>query len=76
MEHYVTLDEAQNHLDQLIDAAVNGETVLIMKDGDQIVQLVPVNRRTAQPHFGSGRGLMVMADDFDEPLPDFDEYMR
>jgi antitoxin (DNA-binding transcriptional repressor) of toxin-antitoxin stability system len=75
MEHRVTLDEAQTHLDELIDAAVSGETVLIIKDGDQTVQLVPVNHHSARPHFGSGRGLMVMADDFDEPLPDFDEYM-
>jgi antitoxin (DNA-binding transcriptional repressor) of toxin-antitoxin stability system len=34
MEQRVTLDEAQTHLDELIDAAVSGETVLIIADVD------------------------------------------
>ena len=29
-----------------------------------------------KPQFGSGRGMFVMHDDFDEPLEDFDEYMN
>ena len=28
-----------------------------------------------RPRFGSARGLIKMADDFDEPLEDFAEYM-
>jgi prevent-host-death family protein len=76
MEQRVTLDEAQTHLDELIDAAVSGETVLIIKDGEHAVQLVPVAPPAARPIFGSGRGLMSMADDFDEPLADFAEYSR
>ena len=27
------------------------------------------------PKFGSGRGLFIIKDDFDEPLDDFKEYM-
>lgn len=34
--------------------------------------VVPVARR----HFGSAKGLIVMADDFDEPLADFNVYLR
>ncbi len=75
MVHHVTLDEAQAQLTDLIDAAVSSETVLITKNSDQIVQLVPVSEQAGQSQFGSGRGLMVMADDFDEPLADFDAYM-
>lgn len=29
-----------------------------------------------KPQFGSGKGMFVMHDDFDEPLKDFDEYMN
>ena len=76
MVHRVTLDEAQAQLTELVDAAVSGETVLITSNDDQVVQLVPVGNRGGHPQFGSGKGLMVMADDFDEPLADFDEYMR
>lgn len=28
-----------------------------------------------QRQFGAGKGLIIMADDFDEPLEDFKEYM-
>jgi prevent-host-death family protein len=76
MVHRVSVDEAQDQLAQLIDAAVEGDVVLISKNGDQIVQLIPVAASaSASPQFGSGAGLMVMADDFDEPLADFAEYM-
>jgi prevent-host-death family protein len=73
--HAVTLDEAKLKLVDLVEAAISGETVLITKDGQQ-VQLVPVARSSQQPQFGSARGQIWMADDFDAPLPDFDEYMR
>lgn len=29
-----------------------------------------------KPKFGSGKGMFVMHDDFDEPLEDFAEYMN
>lgn len=29
-----------------------------------------------KPKFGSGKGMFVMHDDFDEPLEDFEEYMN
>ena len=76
MEQRVTLDEAQAQLNELIDAAMSGETVLITQGSHRIVQLVPVSERVGRPRFGSGQGQMIMADDFDEPLDDFQEYMR
>lgn len=70
MERY-TLQEAQTHLDKLIEAAQHGETVLILDDQDRAVQLVPV--RGAGPRkAGSARGQIRMAADFDAPLSDFD----
>ncbi len=71
------LDDARAHLSDLIDAAVRGEEVLIAADGveeTRIVKLVVVQRRTRRPKFGSARGLVSVAEDFDAPLPDFDEY--
>ena len=71
----VKLDEAQACLHELIDAAISGEKVLIIKDGQQAVQLVPVPHPIPHRQFGSAKGLIVMADDFDAPLTDFDDYM-
>ncbi len=71
----VTVDEAKHQLVDLVDAAIGGETVVITKDG-QHVQLVALPQRTGRPQFGSARGQIQMADDFDASLADFDEYMR
>ena len=72
----VSLDEAKTQLPDLVDAALNGDEVVIAKDNQQLVKLVmtqPKPRRRA----GSAKGLIVfMADDFDAPLEDFKEYME
>lgn len=75
MMHAVTLDEAKTQLVDLVEAAISGEMVVITKDG-QHIQLVPVPQPTRRSRFGSARSQIQMADDFDEPLADFDEYMR
>lgn len=70
----VTAEEAQGHLADLIAKAMKGETVVITQDGHQTVQLVPVVHLEPRPQFGSARGLITIADDFDEPMEEFDEY--
>ena len=74
--HQVNIEDAKTHLPDLIDAAVNGEEVVIAKDDQHIVKLVPVSRAKPRPQFGSAKGLITMLDDFDEPLADFEEYMK
>jgi antitoxin (DNA-binding transcriptional repressor) of toxin-antitoxin stability system len=74
--HQVTIEEAKTNLPDLIDAAVNGEEVVIAKDEERLVKLVPVPYSKSRPRFGSARGLITMAEDFDAPLEDFEEYMR
>ncbi len=75
MAYQVRLDEAKVRLLDLIEAATRGEEVLILKDGRPVVRLVPVVPAKRQPRFGSAKGLVVMAEDFDAPLEDFSEYM-
>jgi antitoxin (DNA-binding transcriptional repressor) of toxin-antitoxin stability system len=71
----VKLDEAKSLLLTLINAAIEGEKVLIFTDDQQAVQLVPVAPPERHPQFGSAKGLIVMTEDFDAPLEDFEEYM-
>jgi hypothetical protein len=33
-------------------------------------------KNAPKPKFGSGKGMFIMAPDFDEPLDDFKEYMH
>lgn len=70
----VNLEEAKGRLPELVNAVLKGETVLIVKDLQAIVQLVPVIS-SMRRQFGSAKGLIVMSDNFDAPLPDFNLYM-
>ena len=70
----VTVGEAKGRLVELIGAAAKRTIVIVA--GNRAVQLTPVpvpERRKAQ--FGSAKGRVHMAPDFDRPLEDFSEYM-
>lgn len=73
----ITLDDATKRLSDLVDAAVRGEEVLITVEdtqGKHLVRLVPVISERPRPRFGSAKGLFTMSEDFNDPIPDFDEY--
>jgi antitoxin (DNA-binding transcriptional repressor) of toxin-antitoxin stability system len=72
----VTLDEAKARLADLIDAALDGETVSIAKDERHAVQLVPLGTAQSRRQAGRFKGLIHMSEDFDAPLEDFREYME
>ncbi|WIG60281.1 MAG: hypothetical protein OJF49_003029 [Ktedonobacterales bacterium] len=74
--HQVTPDEAKDQLNDLINAALRGETVLIAQDSEHKVQLVPIIHMQRNRAAGSGKGIFTMSDNFDAPLPDFEEYLR
>lgn len=74
VEQY-SLQDAQTQLRQLIADAQQGKTVLIFDDQNRPIQLVPVQTGKARKA-GSARGQIHMADDFDAPLSDFNEYTK
>lgn len=72
----VSLEEAKAQLSDLVDAALNGDEVVIIKDNQQLVKLVPATQPKSHRRAGSAKGLIVFtADDFDAPLEDFKNYM-
>ncbi|MDZ8109528.1 MAG: type II toxin-antitoxin system Phd/YefM family antitoxin [Nostoc sp. ChiSLP02] len=71
----ITLSEASQHLGDFIEAALNGEEIIIIKDNKPVVKLMPVEPVKRRPKFGSAKGIVTIADDFDAPLEDFQEYM-
>ncbi|UKO95982.1 type II toxin-antitoxin system Phd/YefM family antitoxin [Nostoc sp. UHCC 0870] len=72
----ITLAEASQHLSDLIDAALEGEEIIIIKDNQPVVKLTPVLPVKRRLKFGSAKGIVTISDDFDEPLEDFKEYME
>ncbi|MEH2434945.1 MAG: type II toxin-antitoxin system prevent-host-death family antitoxin [Nostoc sp.] len=75
MQH-IPLTEASKNLPDLIEAALGGEEIIIIKDNQPLVKLTPVSPLKHRPKYGSAKGLVTMSDDFDEPLEDFKEYME
>lgn len=65
----VGMHEAKTTLSRLVDAARSGEEVVITRRGEPVVKLEPVNTRPRESMYGSLKGQIKMADDFDE-LPD------
>lgn len=72
---HVDLQEAKEQFTELIELAASGEEIIISKNKRPFAKLTPIATPKRQRQFGSARGLIEMADDFDEPLPDFQEYM-
>jgi antitoxin (DNA-binding transcriptional repressor) of toxin-antitoxin stability system len=70
----MSLEEAKDCLAELINAVLRGETVVIVKGHQEAVQLVPAVPMP-QRQFGSAKGLITMAEDFDAPMPEMDAYM-
>ena len=63
-------------LHDLIDFVINGEEVVFTQNNVPIAKLIAVRQEKPRPQFGSAKGLFVMAEDFNEPLEDFDEYRK
>jgi prevent-host-death family protein len=78
----VTIEEAKQHLAELIDRAASGEEIFILRDQKPLAKLMPVpgkgvEKPKTQRSFGSAKDMLIyIADDFDEPLEDFKEYME
>lgn len=70
----IGIAEARSRLAELVRAALRGEQVFVEAESRQI-QLVPIDARRGRRVYGSARGLVHMADDFDAPLDDFAPYM-
>ena len=75
MERY-SLQDAQDHLQQLLYDAQHGKTVLILDENEQAVQLVPISTGQKTRKAGSAQGLVKMTQDFDAPLTDFNDYAQ
>ena len=68
----VPLKEAKERLEELFDEK---DFVVMLEDGTKVLVEVKKAERP-RPILGSGKGWFTdMADDFDEPLEDFKDYM-
>jgi prevent-host-death family protein len=74
-EHAIDLTHAQTRLPELVRQAARGEDVILTDAGEPVAKIIPITRARGPRQFGSAKGLIHMADDFDEPLEAFEDYM-
>jgi prevent-host-death family protein len=74
-EHAIDLNHARTQLPELVRQAARGEDVILTDGGEPVAKIIPITRVQGPREFGSARGLIHMADDFDEPLEEFIDYM-
>jgi antitoxin (DNA-binding transcriptional repressor) of toxin-antitoxin stability system len=70
----ISASDNETKLRDIINAAIKGESIVILTEEGDEIQLIPVSPRKAR-RAGTAEGLIWIADDFDAPLDDFEEYM-
>jgi prevent-host-death family protein len=65
----VNLYEAKTRLSRLVEEAAKGEEIIIAKAGRARARLVPMGRSGKRRKPGAWKGRVVIAADFDAPLP-------
>jgi prevent-host-death family protein len=64
------IHEAKTHLSKLLEQVAGGTDVIIAKAGVPVARLVAVVLPAKERELGTEEGRIVIADDFDAPLPD------
>ena len=75
MVETVNVHEAKTHLSRLLARVEAGERIVIARAGHPIAELTPITQVRPPRVPGMDRGRVVIHDNFDDPLPEFEEYM-
>jgi prevent-host-death family protein len=66
----VNVHEVKTHLFRLLTKVENGEEITIAKAGKPVARLIPVDRNVVKRVPGTAKREIIIADHFDDPLPD------
>ena len=69
MPTVVNIQEAKTHLSKLLARVRVGEEIVIARAGKPVARLVPFEEKPAQRVPGTAKGQVIIAPDFDLPLP-------
>lgn len=73
----ISIHEAKTHFSQLINRALAGEEIIVSRGKDPVVKIVPLPGARKKRESGRCKGLVEwIAPDFDEPLEEFEEFMK
>jgi prevent-host-death family protein len=66
----VNIYDAKTRFSQLVDKAAAGEDVIVSRNGKPLVRITRLDSARRQIQFGILEGKIIIAPDFDSPLPD------
>ncbi|HNB54932.1 MAG TPA: type II toxin-antitoxin system Phd/YefM family antitoxin [Anaerolineales bacterium] len=69
----VNIHEAKTNLSKLLERVMLGEEIIIAKANKPIARLMPIETPTFERVPGNDAGKVIIAADFDAPLPEFEE---
>ena len=64
------IHEAKTHLSRLLQQMESGEDIVIARAGVPVARLIPVAGSVKERVLGTEAGRLIVADDFDAPMPD------
>ena len=70
----VNVHEAKTHFSKLLQRVQSGERIIIAKAGKPVAELGPLPKARARREPGPYRGLVLVGPDFDDPIPELEEY--
>ncbi|OGT47506.1 MAG: antitoxin [Gammaproteobacteria bacterium RIFCSPHIGHO2_12_FULL_41_15] len=65
----VNIHEAKTHFSKLVNAVLQGEEIVIAKSGHPLIKLMPYTAEPVQRKGGQLKGMFLLAENFDAPLP-------
>ena len=65
----VNIHDAKTHLSKLLERVALGEEVIIAKAGKPVAKLVAIESERPRFKLGFAKGVFVVPDDFNDPLP-------
>lgn len=68
----VNIHQAKTHLSKLLERVLQGEQIIIAKAGRPIALLMPIVEAPASRVPGNDAGQVIITEDFDAPLPEFE----
>jgi prevent-host-death family protein len=74
MPRTFTIGEAKTQFSKLVRRAEAGEEIVVRRGREPVARIVPLRKRGGVHGFGSMKGEIRIAEDFDEPLEDFADY--
>ena len=66
--HQIEIADAKKQVESLMQAALDGDEVIITQDSEPVLRLVRVDQPKKRRHSGTAKGLIKISDDFNEPL--------